>query len=333
MIGSQILQIVIFLSIVTVVAVILGEYMAKVFSGENTFLSFIFRPVEKILYRLFGVDENKEMDWKAYSISLVILNIIGIIALFGLQEVQHLLPFNPQKFGALRWDTAINTAVSFVTNTNWQAYSGEQTMSYLTQMLGLTVQNFLSAAVGIAAAVAFIRGFARKTTSDLGNFWVDLTRSIVYILLPLAIVLSIVFVSQGVVQNLNPYVKANTLQGQTQIIAQGPAASQVAIKQVGTNGGGFFNANSSHPYENPNPMTDYLEIFALLIIAAALPFTFGVMLKNRKQGWIIYVSMMILYLIGLGVALWSEFHGNPLLSKLGVAHGMNMEGKEVDSEY
>ena len=329
MYGSWVLQIILFLTILTIIAVILGEYMAKVFSGEDTILSSVCRPVEKKLYWLFGVDETQEMNWKTYSISLVMLNIVGIIALFALQEMQHLLPFNPQKFGALRWDTAINTAVSFVTNTNWQAYSGEQAMSYLTQMLGLTVQNFLSAAVGIAAAVAFIRGFSKKCTSELGNFWVDLTRSIIYILLPLSIVFSIFLASQGVVQNLNPYVKAHTLQGQTQIIAQGPAASQVAIKQLGTNGGGFFNANSSHPYENPNPMTDYLEIFALLIISAALPFTFGVMLKNRKQGWIIYASMMVLYLIGLSIALWSEFHGNPLLSKLGVSHGMNMEGKEV----
>lgn len=345
MIGSQILQIILILAILTIIAVILGEYMAKVFSGEKTLLSPIFKPVEKVLYKLFGIDENKEMDWKTYSISLVILNIIGIIALFGLQEIQHLLPLNPQKFGPLKWDLALNTAVSFVTNTNWQAYSGEQTMSYLTQMLGLTVQNFISAAIGISAAVAFIRGFVPKAHSQnsnhstdndkkgltgfVGNFWVDLTRSIIYILLPLSIIISIFLVSQGTIQNLNPYVKAHTLQGQTQIIAQGPVASQNAIEHLGTNGGGFFNVNSAHPYDNPTPATDYFDIIIFLMISAAFPFTVGAMFKNRKQGWAIFISMMILYLIGLSVALWAEFHGNPLLSKLGVAHGMNMEGKEV----
>lgn len=320
---TYIFQVAVLLGILTSLALILGEYMAKVFENK-----FNFAP-ENWIYKFLKIDKNKEMDWKTYAGSLVIFNIIGIVFLFILQEIQHILPLNPQNLGSVRWDTALNTAVSFVTNTNWQAYSGEQTMSYLTQMLGLTVQNFLSAAVGIAVAIAFIRGFARKTTTELGNFWIDLTRSIIYILLPLAIILSVFLVSQGVIQNFNPYTKAHMIQGQIQTIAQGPTASQIAIKQLGTNGGGFFNANSSHPYENPNPLTDYLEILALLVIAAALPFTFGAMLKHRKQGWIIYISMMTLYLIGLGVALWSEFHGNPLLSKLGVGHGLSMEGKEV----
>jgi len=320
---TYIFQVAVLLGILTLLAMVLGEYMAKVFKGEFNF------PFEHWIYKVLKIDKNKEMDWKTYACGLLILNIIGIIFLFVLQEIQHLLPLNPQKFGALRWDTALNTAVSFVTNTNWQAYSGEQVMSYLTQMLGMTVQNFLSAAVGIAAAVAFIRGFARKTVNEIGNFWVDLTRSIIYILLPLGIILSIFLVSQGVIQNLNPYTKAHTVQEQTQTIAQGSAASQVAIKVLGTNGGGFFNTNSSHPYENPTPATDYLEILAFLIISAAFPFTFGIMINKRKQGWIIYISMMTLYLIGLGLALWSEFHGNPLLSKLGISHGMNMEGKEV----
>jgi len=326
---SQILQIIILLSIVTVFAVFFGGYMAKVFSGEKTWLSLIFRPIEKILYKLFGVNETQEMDWKTYAFSLVILNIIGIIALFVLQEFQHFLPFNPQGFGAVRWDTALNTAISFVTNTSWQAYSGEQTMSYLTQMLGITVWSFISAAMGIAIGAAFIRGFARKTANSIGNFWVDLTRSIIYVLLPLSILFSLVFVSQGVVQNLNPYVKAHTLQGQVQTIAQGPAASQESIKLMSGDGGGFFNANSAHPYENPNPATNYLEIFAMLIISAAFPFMFGAMINNKKQGWIIYLAMMVLYLIGLSIALRAEFHGNPLLSNLGIEHGMNMEGKEV----
>lgn len=327
--GTVLVQLALFLTILTVIALLLGEYMAKVFKGEKTLLSFILQPIEKLLYKLFGVDETSEMDWKAYSFSLIIFNILGIIAVFALQELQHFLPFNPQGLGAVRWDSALNTAISFVTNTNWQAYVPETTMSYLTQMLGLTVQNFLSAAVGIAVAIAFIRAFVRKTTSEIGNFWVDLTRAVIYILLPLSILYSLVFVSQGVIQNFNPYVKAHTVQGTEQIIAQGPVASQVAIKFLGTNGGGFFNANSSHPYENPTPLTDYMQILGLLIISAALPFTFGILLNKRKQGWAIFMAMAILYLLGLGVALWSEFHGNPILSKFGIHHGLNMEGKEV----
>lgn len=327
--GTVLVQLALFLTILTVIALALGEYMAKVFKGEKTLLSFILRPIEKLLYKLFGVDETSEMDWKAYSFSLIIFNVLGIIAIFVLQELQHLLPFNPQGLGAVKWDSALNTAISFTTNTNWQSYVPETTMSYLTQMLGLTVQNFLSAAVGLAVAIAFIRAFTRKTTSDIGNFWVDLTRAVVYILLPLSILYSLIFVSQGMIQNLNPYTKAHTIQGQEQVIAQGPAASQEAIKILGTNGGGFLNTNSTHPYENPTPLTDYMQILGLLMISAALPFTFGILLNKRKQGLAIFAAMMILYLLGLSVALWSEFHGNPILSKLGVAHGLNMEGKEV----
>lgn len=330
--GTILLQLTLFLAILTIIALALGEYMAKVFKGEKTLLSFILRPIEKLLYKLFGVDETTEMDWKAYSFSLIIFSVLSIIAVFALQEMQHLLPFNPQGLGAVRWDTAINTAVSFVTNTNWQAYAGEGTLSYLTQMLGLTVQNFVSAACGIAVAVALLRAFTNKEIKTIGNFWVDLTRAIVYILLPLSILYSLVFVSQGVIQNLNPYVRAHTIQGgieHGQVIAQGPVASQEAIKILGTNGGGFFNANSAHPYENPTPLTDYMQILGLLIISAALPFTFGILLNNRKQGWAIFMAMAILYLLGLGVALYSEFHGNPILSKFGIQHGLNMEGKEV----
>lgn len=327
--GTVLVQLALFLTILTFIALLLGEYMAKVFKGEKTLLSFILKPIEKLLYKLFGVNETTEMDWKAYSFSLIIFNILGIIAVFALQELQHLLPFNPQNLPPVRWDTAINTAVSFVTNTNWQAYSGEGTLSYLTQMLGLTVQNFVSAAVGIAVVIAFLRAFTNKEIKTIGNFWVDLTRAIVYILLPLSILYSLVFVSQGVIENLNPYVKAHTIQGTEQVIAQGPVASQEAIKILGTNGGGFFNANSAHPYENPTPLTDYMQILGLLIISAALPFTFGILLNNRKQGWAIFMAMAILYLLGLGVALYSEFHGNPILSKFGIQHGLNMEGKEV----
>lgn len=334
--GTVLMQLALFLTILTFIALILGEYMAKVFKSEKTLLSFILRPIEKLLYKLFGVDETTEMDWKAYSFSLIIFNILGVIALFALQELQHLLPFNPQGLGIVRWDTAINTAVSFVTNTNWQAYAGEGTLSYLTQMLGLTVQNFVSAAVGIAVVVALLRAFTKNGNfgeiKTIGNFWVDLTRAIVYILLPLSILYSLVFVSQGVIQNLNPYVKAHTVQGKIehrQVIAQGPVASQEAIKILGTNGGGFFNANSAHPYENPTPLTDYMQILGLLVISAALPFTFGILLNNRKQGWAIFMAMAILYLLGLSVALWSEYHGNPILSKFGIQHGLNMEGKEI----
>jgi len=329
MINGWLFKLALFLSVVTVIAVALGEYMANVFTGERTIFSPVLAPVEKILYKLFGTDDKAETGWQAYAWDLVVFNAIGIAALFLIQEFQQFLPLNPQKLGVVKWDLAINTAVSFVTNTNWQNYTPESTMSYLTQMLGLTVQNFLSAATGIAAMIAMIRAFVRHSVSEIGNFWVDLTRSIVYVLLPLSIILSLALVGQGVIQNFNPYTKAKTIQGQEQVIGQGPAASQVAIKMVGTNGGGFFNANSAHPYENPTPMTDYLEIMGLLVIAVASPFMFGKMLGSRKQGWVIYICMIILYLMGLSVAIWAEFHGNPLLSKIGIERGFNMEGKEV----
>jgi potassium-transporting ATPase potassium-binding subunit len=327
--GSWLLQLIVFLTLLTALAVLLGEYLAKIFNGERTFLSTLLAPLEKGLYKSFGIDAKRETNWKTYAGDLILFNIIGIAALFLIQEVQHWLPLNPQKFGPVSWALALNTAVSFVTNTNWQNYGGESTMSYLTQMLGMTVQNFLSAAVGMSAAVAFLRAFVRQSVTEIGNFWVDLTRSIVYVLLPAAIIFAVFLVSQGVIQNLNPYVKATTLEGQGQVIAQGPAASQVAIKMIGTNGGGFFNANSSHPYENPTPATDYFEIISFLVISAAFPFAFGAMIGNRKQGWAIFLAMMILYLIGLSVVIWSEFHGNPLLARLGVSGGLNMEGKEV----
>jgi potassium-transporting ATPase potassium-binding subunit len=323
------LCLIIFPLILTALAYPMGEYMANVFSGGRTFFTPVLAPVERFLYRLFAVDPNEEMSWKTYSLALVFFNVIGILALFCLQLVQGLLPFNPQKFGAVRWDTALNTAISFGTNTNWQAYSGEQTMSYLTQMLGLTVQNFTSAAIGIAAVIAVIRSFIRKSAAAIGNFWVDLTRCVLYVLLPLVVILSLILVSQGVVQTLSPSITAKTLEGGKQVIAVGPVASQEAIKQIGTNGGGFFNANSAHPLENPTPMTDFLEVLGLLLIAAALPFTLGAMLKNRRQGFAVFAAMMILYLAGLGIFTWTEMHGNPLLEKAGVISGINMEGKEV----
>ena len=323
------LCLILFPLVLTSLAFPMGEYMAKVFCGDRTFLSPVLSPVERFLYKLFAVDPNEEMSWKTYALSLVLFNVIGIVVLFLLQLIQGFLPFNPQQFGAVRWDTALNTAISFGTNTNWQAYSGEKTMSYLTQMLGLTVQNFTSAAIGIAASIAVIRGFIRKSAAAVGNFWVDLTRTVLYILLPLVIIVSLVLVSQGVVQTLSPSIEATTLEGGKQVIAVGPVASQAAIKQIGTNGGGFFNANSAHPFENPTPLTDFLEVLSLLLIAAALPFTLGAMLKNRRQGVVIFAAMMILYLAGLGIFAWTEMQGSPLLEKAGVASGMNMEGKEA----
>jgi len=323
------LCLIVFPLVLTILAYPMGVYMAKVFSGGRTLLTPVMAPVERVLCRLFAIDSNEEMTWKTYAFSLVLFNVIGIAVLFLLQLIQGLLPFNPQKLGAVRWDTALNTAISFGTNTNWQAYSGEQTMSYLTQMLGLTVQNFTSAAIGIVAAVAVIRGFVRKSTAAIGNFWVDLNRCVLYVLLPLVVILSLVLVSQGVVQTLSPSVTAITMEGKQQVIAVGPVASQVAIKQIGTNGGGFFNTNSAHPFENPTPMTDFLEVLGLLLIAAALPFTLGTMLKNRRQGFAIFAAMMILYLAGLGIFAWTETRGNPLLEKAGAFSGMNMEGKEV----
>ena len=306
-----------------------GRYIANVFSGNRTLLSPLLQPMERGLYRICGVDELGEMSWKSYATALLIFNALGLIAVFGLQEVQLLLPLNPQALGPVRWDTALNTAVSFATNTNWQSYSGEQTMSYLTQMLGLTVQNFLSAAIGIAVAMAVIRGFIRKNTATIGNFWVDLTRSVLYLLLPLAIIWALIFASQGVVQTLGPYVNAQTLDGGVQTIAVGPVASQDSIKFLGTNGGGFFNANSAHPFENPTPLTDFLQVLGMLLLAASLPFALGHIINNPKQGRAIFAAMLVLYLMGLSFALWSETRGNPFLEKMGIAGGVNMEGKET----
>lgn len=326
---SWLFQISMFLFTLTVIAIPLGEYMAKVFTNERTILSPVLEPIENFLYRIFDVDPNEDMNWKTFALNLLFFNLLGVITLFLLQEFQGFLPLNPQKLKAVRWDTAINTAISFVTHTNWQSYKSESTMSYLTQMLGFGVQNFLAAATSISVAIAFINAFIRKNTAGIGNFWVYLTRSIIYILLPLAIVLSFVLVSQGVVENLNSYTHVKTLEGRDQIIAQGPAASQIAIKHLGTNGGGFFTANSAHPYENPNPFTDYLEILSLLIIAAAFPFAFGALINNRARGWAIFIAMMLLFIVGLSFSMWSEFHGNPMFTKLGIRQGINMEGKEV----
>lgn len=326
---TELAYVVLLLGTLLILAAPTGRYIAKVFSGEQTMLSPLIRPIERWLYSMGGVNENQEMSWKTYASAFLIINLLGILAVFLLQELQGLLPFNPEGLGPVRWDTALNTAVSFTTNTNWQSYSGEQTLTYLTQMLGLTVQNFLSAAVGLAVAMAVVRGFTRKNANEIGNFWVDLTRSVLYLLLPLAIVWALIFASQGVVQTLSPYVISHGLEGAEQVIALGPTASQDAIKFLGTNGGGFFNANSAHPFENPTPLTDFLQVLGMLLIPASLPFAFGSMIKNHPQGRAIFASMLVLYIMGLGVGLWAETSGNPLLEKLGVAGGVNMEGKET----
>ncbi|MFA5880445.1 MAG: potassium-transporting ATPase subunit KdpA [Candidatus Margulisiibacteriota bacterium] len=332
--NAWVFELVIFLLLLITGSVFLGRYMALVFTSRSTFLTPIIRPLEKFLYYILGINENEEMTWQVYAKNIIILSVLSIAGLFLIQKFQQFLPFNPQQFPGVRFDTALNTAVSFVTNTNWQCYSGEASLSYFTQMAGLAVQNFLSAAVGLAAAIAFIRAFVpnlnkEKPLFTLGNFWVDLTRSILYILLPLSILFSMIFVSQGVIQNFHNYVKVKTFSGYEQVIPGGPAASQIAIKHIGTNGGGFFNANSTHPFENPTPVTDFLQIFGLLIIAAALPFTLGSMLKKPKLGWVIFMSMFIIYLLGLSVFIYAEFKGNPILHNLGLAPGISMEGKEV----
>ena len=325
---EDVLLILLFLLILTLFAIPLGKYMSNVFTGKKTFMTPVIKPVEKFIYRICSIDENQEMTWKRYTYALLIFNILGILFLFILQLIQGYLPLNPENMAGVRWDTALNTAISFVTNTNWQSYAGENTLSYLTQMLGMTVQNFLSASVGTAALLALIRGFTRKNSDTIGNFWIDLTRTTLYVLLPIAIVFALIFASQGVVQTLSPYITAQTLNGANQIIAVGPVASQEAIKMIGSNGGGFFNANSAHPFENPNGFTNILETFAILMIPMALVFAFGYIIRNFKQGLAIFSAMMILLVAGMGVAYWSESQPNPTMEKIGISGG-NLEGKEL----
>jgi len=359
------IQIGIFFVVLLLLVKPLGLYMARVYQGESTFLDRPIRPLERLIYRLLGVNPEDEMDWKAYTLALLIFSAISFLVVYLLQRLQGLFPLNPQKFGPPTPDLSFNTAVSFITNTNWQNYSGEATLSYLTQMVGLTVQNFVSAAVGMAVLMAFIRSLARRQTTKLGNFWVDLTRGTIYILLPLSIILALILVSQGVVQTFSPYKQAalqepityqqqkvdangnlvtdskgtpvmETITQTTQLIAVGPVASQVAIKELGTNGGGFFNTNSAHPFENPTPLSDFLEMLAILLIPAALTYTFGRMVGSTRQGWAILAAMLILLWIPLGLSYASEQAGNPALVTLGVDQtasttnpGGNMEGKEV----
>ena len=313
-----------------------GAYMANVFDGRRTPLSLVLRPIERGIYAVCGVNEREEQHWTAYAISVLLFSIAGFIVLYALQRLQAVLPFNPAEMSAVEQSSSFNTAVSFVTNTNWQGYGGESTMSYLTQMAGLTTQNFVSAAAGIAIAIALVRGFARRSAQTIGNFWVDLTRCVLYVLLPLAIVVALVLIICGVPQTLSAYTEATTLEGAKQVIAQGPVASQIAIKQLGTNGGGFFNANSAHPLENPNALSNLLEMWAILAISAALTYTFGRMVGSQRQGWAIFAVMGILFLVGMTTCYWAESQGNPAFAQFHVDQtpsalqsGGNMEGKEV----
>ncbi len=346
------LQILFFLALIFAVTKPMGIFMARVFSREKTFMDPVLRPVERLLYRVTGVDENHEMRWTEYAISMLLFSVVSMLVLYLIQRVQGFLPINPQKFGAVNpAHLAFNTAASFTTNTNWQAYSGESTMSYFTQMAGLAYHNFVSAAAGIALAIAFIRGIARRHMETIGNFWVDLVRACLWVLLPFCIVGALLLVSQGVVQNLRPYDHATLvepLQVQTtgadgktvtttvteQIIAQGPVASQEIIKEWGTNGGGFFNANSAHPFENPTPLSNLIELFCIFAISAGLTYTLGRMTGSPRHGWAVWAAMAILFLAGVTVTYWAEANGNPLLQGVdqrasATQSGGNMEGKEV----
>ena len=322
------LQILIFCGIVLALVKPLGGYLTRVFAGERTYLSIVLGPVERGLYRIAGTSEREEQHWTSYAFSLLMFNLFGVAVLYVLQRLQAVLPYNPAGMPTVPADLSFNTAVSFVSNTDWQSYGGESTMSYLTQMMGLTVQNFVSAATGMAIAIALIRGFSRASGKAIGNFWVDMTRATVYILLPICIVMTLVFVYLGVPQTLGPYVTATTLEGAQQTIAVGPVASQLAIKMLGTNGGGFFNANSAHPFENPDAISNLIQMVAIFAIGAAFTNVFGRMVGNQRQGWAILSTMGILFIIGVGITYWAEAAGNPLMHAFGLGGG-NMEGKEV----
>jgi K+-transporting ATPase ATPase A chain len=333
-----VLQIAIFFGLILLCAKPLGGYMAKVFDGQRTFLHPVLRWLEKLTYKVAGIREDVEQKWTQYTAALLSFSIFGFLLTYLMQRAQAFLPFNPQHFGAgqVPPDLAFNTATSFVTNTNWQAYSGESTLSYFVQMAALTVQNFASAAAGMAIAIALIRGFIRQEKKTIGNFWVDVTRATVYVLLPISVLGGLLFVSQGVVQNLHPYTDVATVEGAKQTIAQGPVASQEVIKQLGTNGGGFFNANASHPFENPTPFSNLLSMFLIFVIPGALTYTFGKMVGDTRQGWAIFGAFSVMFFIGVFVCYSAEQSGNPFFSKLGIERaatasqpGGNMEGKEV----
>ncbi len=333
-----ILQIALYFGLVLATAKPLGAYMARVFEGQRTFLHPALRWLETLTYKAIGVREDVEQRWTQYTASLLSFSIFGFLFVYLLQRLQGWLPLNPQGFGAgnVAPDLAFNTAVSFMTNTNWQAYAGESTLSYFVQMAALTVQNFASAAAGIAVAIALIRGFSRQERRTIGNFWVDVTRATVYVLLPLSLVAALVLCSQGVVQNLRPYTQVTTVEGAKQVLAQGPVASQEAIKELGTNGGGFFNANSAHPFENPTPLSNLFEMWLIFAIPAGLTYTFGKMVGDTRQGWAVFAAMSAMFLVGAFVAYGFEQSGNPILGRLGIETaarpgqaGGNMEGKEV----
>ena len=336
MTANGFVQIALYCAVVVILVKPFGYYMTRVFNGERTFLSLPLRPLERAIYALSGVKEDEEQDWKSYGLAMLTFSLAGFLALYALQRLQAVLPFNPQHLDAVSPDLAFNTSVSFVTNTNWQSYTPETTMSYLTQMAGLTVHNFVSAATGIALAIALIRGFARRSARTIGNFWVDMTRTVLYVLLPISIVVGLFFVWQGMPQNLGAYTEAATLEGAKQVIAQGPVASQEVIKILGTNGGGFFNANSAHPYENPNALTNFVQIVLIFSIGASLTNVFGRMVGKERQGWAIFAVMGILFLAGVFPVYATESHGNPAFASLPIdaapgalQAGGNMEGKEV----
>jgi K+-transporting ATPase ATPase A chain len=323
------IQIAVFAAIIVALAKPLGGYMTRVFTGERTFLTPVLRPVERALYWAGGIDERREQHWLTYTIAILLFHVFGFAILYALQRTQHLIPyFNPADQAAVPEDLSFNTAVSFITNTNWQNYVGETTMSYLVQMLGLTHQNFLSGATGIVIAVALVRGFSRASARTVGNFWVDITRCTLYILIPICIPYALFLVWQGMPQTLGPYVEATTLEGAKQTIALGPVASQVAIKMLGTNGGGFFNANAAHPFENPTALSNLVQMISIFVIGAALTNVFGRMIGDQRQGWAVLAAMGILFFAGVLVTYWAESHGTTMLADLGLAGG-NMEGKEV----
>ncbi len=333
---NGILQLLAYLVVLVLVTKPMGIFLAKVFSGERTFLTPVFGSLERLIYRVCGVNPKSEMKWTAYSIAMLIFSAVSGIVLYAILRLQQILPWNPQGFGAVAPDLSFNTAVSFITNTNWQAYGGESTMSYFTQMAGLAFHNFVSAAMGIAIAVAVVRGLVRASVQTIGNFWVDLVRCTLYVLLPLSIVATIIFVASGMIQNLSPYVTATTLEGVKQILPMGPVASQEAIKILGTNGGGFFNANSAHPFENPSALTSFIQVVLIFLLGSGLTYMFGRMAKDQKQGWAIWGAMTFLFLAGLVTCNVAEQSGNPIMGKLGIERaasamqsGGNMEGKDV----
>jgi K+-transporting ATPase ATPase A chain len=321
-------QIVLYCAVIIALVVPLGWYMTRVFNGERTCLSPVLRPVEAALYRVGGVDEKREQHWLTYAVAMLLFHVPAFLLLYGMMRFQEFLPINPAGMSAVPEDLSFNTTASFLTNTNWQNYGGESTMSYFVQMAGLTVQNFVSAATGMALAVALIRGFARASARTVGNFWVDLTRATLYILLPICIVGTVVLVALGVPQNLDAYVDATTLEGARQTIAQGPVASQMMIKHLGTNGGGFFNANAAHPYESPSALTNFIHLVMIFAIGAAFTNVFGRMVGNQRQGWALLAAMGVLFAVGVAVTYWAEAHGNDAFTALGLTGG-NMEGKEV----